>query len=233
MKYLVFTISLLFFQFSNAQSINSYGTSSPTISGESAFLDASSFSGIQSSRAKGLAFPRTNLSTFTFASDGSPFANFTTFYDGMVVYNTVTGTTPAAGAGVRSGVGSQAVTPGFYYFSNPTNATVVGGAGRWIRMDGNENIVKTKEIIKTIAANETTTTVNLALGDGGAAGSGMTGITVNEFIGAKIYKNNAAKDLQMNATSGFDKDSKVLTTGNGFISQVLPAGTYRFVIEYK
>ena len=46
-----------------------------------------------------MAFPRTDLTTFTITEDGN-IISFPTYYDGMVVYNTATGVTPATGSGV-------------------------------------------------------------------------------------------------------------------------------------
>ena len=98
----------------NAQ-IASNNSINATINSESAFLDVSS-SASTTNFAKGLGFPQTNLTTFSFVSVAGSFIKFKTGYDGLLVYNIATGTTPATGAGV----GGQAVTPGFYYFSNPT-----------------------------------------------------------------------------------------------------------------
>ena len=97
-----------------------------TITGESVFIDGSSFSSFSANIGKGLAFPRTDLTAFQFVSEGS-FINFPTRYDGTIVYNTATGTTTATG----SGVGNQNVTPGFYYFSNPTGGSISNN-GQWI-----------------------------------------------------------------------------------------------------
>jgi len=125
LSYFIFTflcgISLAFGQ------IRTNNQVSGNIVGSAAFLDASSnvFSN-SINNGKGLAFPRTDLTTFTFAADGN-FISFPTYYDGMVVYNTASGTTPASG----SGVGEQQVEPGFYYFSNPTSESIISN-GRWI-----------------------------------------------------------------------------------------------------
>ena len=107
--------------------IRSNGRIDGVILNASTFLDASSniFSN-SINNGKGLAFPRTDLTTFTFATDGS-FFSFPTYYDGMVVYNTASGTTPASG----SGVGGEQVEPGFYYFSNPTAGSIMT-TGSWI-----------------------------------------------------------------------------------------------------
>jgi hypothetical protein len=103
---------------------NSIGGS---ISTSTAFLDASSTPGWNSSTnvGKGLLFPRTNLVTLTALSvSGSPGIgnNYPTRMDGLIVYNTGTGT---------SAIGATSVTPGFYYYSNSTFSL---NAGKWIRL---------------------------------------------------------------------------------------------------
>lgn len=112
---------------SQGQTIRSNGQIDATIISQSAFLDASANTFSNSIRTgKGLAFPRTDLTTFQFVSDGNIFS-FPTRYDGMIVYNTATGVTTST----FSGVGSQTVAPGFYYFSNPSGLSV-NGNGEWI-----------------------------------------------------------------------------------------------------
>src|SRR5690606_10053060 len=96
-----------------------------TLGGESVFLDASSFT--QNNNAgKGLGFPRVNLTTFTFVTQGATALKFPTGYDGMIVYNTAEGMTPASGAGVQT-----MVRPGFYYFRNP-GAVTSAASGQWV-----------------------------------------------------------------------------------------------------
>ena len=129
-KSLLLTLILLLFGtlFVKAQ-IRSNNIIDGTINGESAFIDASIYSvsgSYPDNVGRGLAFPRTDLTTFQFESDGF-FLSFPTFYDGMIVYNTATGTTTATG----SGVGNQNVIPGFYYFSNPTGGSISNN-GQWI-----------------------------------------------------------------------------------------------------
>ena len=191
-----------------------------TIGNQSAFLDAggSTFNS-STNNGKGLAFPRTNLTTFQFVADGSAFS-FPTRYDGMIVYNTATGTTPAAGSGVRSGIGSQAVIPGFYYFSNPTAASVVGN-GQWLPLGGSS--VKSKTVTGVVADGVAAT---LDLGTAVIAAN-----EVVELVGAKVY--NAAGDLVIGAFSEYTKATNILATGNGMMYQVLPAGTYKVVVDYK
>ena len=101
------------------------------------FIDATEFTNLaNSSAAKGLNFPRTNLTTFTFnTTDLGQYQYSKTAFDGMVVYNTGTGQT---GANVSTQGQRVTVEPGFYYFSNPTatedNTDV--STGKWIRIGG-------------------------------------------------------------------------------------------------
>jgi len=97
----------------------SNGTVSSNISAQNPFFDASSsfdFSVDPSSSGKGLVFPRTDLTKWSFYSDMLDGISFPTYFDGMIVYNTGTGATPTTGNNPTT---STNVTPGFYFFSNP------------------------------------------------------------------------------------------------------------------
>lgn len=219
---LLFTLIVGFSSLIKAQS-RSNGSTTATVNNQSPFLDASVGAFNNSANlGKGLVFPRTDLTTFTFERDGTFLANATR-YDGMIVYNTATGTTPAAGLGVRSGIGSQFVTPGFYYFSNPTSGSVVGN-GEWLLFGGQSATVRSKLVLVTVAANPTTAILNLGT-------AVIAANEVNKFLGAKIYDSNG--HLVLRANSAYDKATNDLTTGNGFMYQVLPAGDYEVVVEYN
>jgi len=135
---LVFLLAILFCNQSYAQ-VFSNGTVTPNITAENPFFDGSSnFDlSVDPTRAgKGLAFPRTDLTVFTFKTDLLDGFTFPAAFDGMIVYNVATGNTPLV---TLQGVKSSSVTPGFYYFSNPNAganpsfATDITG-GQWIRM---------------------------------------------------------------------------------------------------
>jgi len=107
-----------------------------TLAGENPFMDASSnfgiLSGVEANKGKGLVFPRTDLTNFTFITSAFTEDNFPTAFDGMIVYNIGTGQS-VSGQGVRT-----FVTPGFYFFYNPIannvdNQTIT--SGRWVRMN--------------------------------------------------------------------------------------------------
>ena len=108
--------------FSQVRVVNSITNSS--IASSSTFMDASSNGTINGSTniGKGLLFPSTDLTTFATFNVSGPLgigANYPTFFDGMVVYNTATGT---------SAIGAVAVTPGYYYYSNPGQTFPTGSA---------------------------------------------------------------------------------------------------------
>jgi len=114
----------------------SNGTINASITTQNPFLDASSFFDLSvdpSSSGKGLVFPRTDLTLFSFKTDLLGYGSFPTAFDGMIVYNVGKGNTT-----ITQGVKVTSVTPGFYYFSNPTannigNQTITGG--QWVRMN--------------------------------------------------------------------------------------------------
>ncbi|WP_294243708.1 shufflon system plasmid conjugative transfer pilus tip adhesin PilV [uncultured Chryseobacterium sp.] len=109
-----------------------------TITNSNVILDGStSFSteaGAGPNVGKGIIIPSVNLVNFEFdltLADGS---TFPTYFDGMIVYNNATGNTLTTGNRPSS---SLAVTPGYYYFSNPngaSNGNITGG--QWKAMGG-------------------------------------------------------------------------------------------------
>ena len=89
-------------------------------------MDASSYSTWNNStdNGKGLLFPSVDLVNFTAIKasvSGIP-TSFPTRFDGMIVYNTATGT---------AGIGGAFVSPGFYYYKNKTTAL---NGGSWVRL---------------------------------------------------------------------------------------------------
>ena len=223
----------------NAQ-IASNNSINATINSESAFLDVSS-SASTTNFAKGLGFPQTNLTTFSFVSVAGSFIKFKTGYDGLLVYNIATGTTPATGAGV----GGQAVTPGFYYFSNPTPTPLRSSAsGEWIALGGGGGgggavtIVEdtpvpsalttasgdVEQIIRlTGTANGTSTHINLGT-------TTLAANTVKQFRKAVIY--DSTDKLVLESTGDYDSLTNVFVTGNGMTNVLLPAGNYSVELYY-
>jgi len=125
-SYLLFVAILFFSQYSISQ-VNSNGTTTPNITAQNAFLDASTnfdSSVDPSSNGKGLIFPRTDLTTWTFNTELLDGITFPTAFDGMIVYNIGTGSTiPGQGQTTN-------VSPGYYYFFNP-GATTDISSGVW------------------------------------------------------------------------------------------------------
>lgn len=104
--------------------VRSTGNISNIASKNSSFLDASSVTAWNSptgNLGKGLVFPRTDLTQFaTLVSSALPgINNYPTKFDGMVVYNTASGT---------ASIGGAKVEPGFYYYENKSNTL---NGGKW------------------------------------------------------------------------------------------------------
>ena len=109
------------------------------INGENPFFDGSQkfdWSVDPTSNGKGFLFPRTDLTVWAFKVDKLAYGDFYPgAYDGMIVYNIGTGNTPVTGDNPTT---ATALTPGFYYFSNPgpldaaSHTTITNG--KWIRM---------------------------------------------------------------------------------------------------
>jgi len=93
------------------------------------FFDAStSFNGT-TNKGKGLVFPQTDLTAFTFITDALNGITFPSAFDGMIVYNVGTGNT-VVGQGIQTNV-----KPGFYYFSNSTGgSSKTITSGKWVRI---------------------------------------------------------------------------------------------------
>ncbi|MGL6126314.1 hypothetical protein BBI01_10950 [Chryseobacterium artocarpi] len=217
---------------------------STNIAGQSAFLDASAngFSN-GANNGKGLAFPRTDLTVFTFATATTSNFNFPTAYDGMIVYNTKAGSTPTTG----SGVGSQTVAPGFYYFSNPTGGATNSYAtstGQWIAVGASPKV--------TIGTNEvaTNTLINVSAGvdkqvyaiKGSFTTTGTsTSVTIpspsgmTSLYGITIYKVNGTGNKVVYSRDLYSYNigaTNNAVTGSPSMSVVYPADTYDYVLEY-
>ncbi len=114
--------------FSSFGQIKTGSNISNTIANENPFLDVSDYSEYPNNVGKGLVFPRTDLTTWTFKIDNLDGITFPTAFDGMIVYNTGTGSTV-------TGQGQQvSVTPGFYYFYNPGASDNIAN-GEWLKFE--------------------------------------------------------------------------------------------------
>ncbi|KFF18024.1 hypothetical protein [Chryseobacterium sp. JM1] len=215
--------------------VRSNGTVSATIATQSVFLDASA-NGFTTSanNGKGIAFPRTNLTSFTFATPVTSALNFPTAYDGMIVYNSVAGTTPASG----SGIGGQTVAAGFYYFSNPTPTPAFSSAsGQWLPLGGNPKVnFSSAEVATNSLVNNAQ--VYAIKGQFTATGSSTavdipspTGMTA--LYGITIYRagTNTVYDRSLYSYTVATSAGNAIT-GSPSMSVVYPSGTYDYVIEY-
>ncbi|PTT73927.1 hypothetical protein DD829_05380 [Chryseobacterium sp. HMWF035] len=219
-----------------------------TITDENAFLDASSnfdqSANSSNTVGKGLVYPRTNLTTWVFKTDIVDGINFPTGFDGMVVYNTGTGNTLT---GTNNPSVASAVTPGFYYFSNPIVAGSATGSaavtnGRWLPLgaasakfnavnnaaagvatntlvDGNQVYAYKGQFTTTGSSTAVTLAVPTGL-------TSMYGITIfkKASTGNKVV---FSKELY-----SYDSSTGAAITGSQSMSVVYPADTYDYIIEY-
>ena len=118
----------------------SNGTTSPGVTAENPFLDASTYfdSSVSSNNeGKGLVFPQTDLTTWFFLINSLDGATFPSAFNGMIVYNSGTGNTLTTGNNPSTSI---AVTPGFYYFYNPGAVNNITN-GQWVRLTNNLDIL--------------------------------------------------------------------------------------------
>jgi hypothetical protein len=133
---------------------------------------------------------------------------------------------------VGSSTTSVAVTPGFYYYNNKSN-TLTGGV--WTAMAGEtaKDVTSTEVALPTkvngaqlYAINGTFTASGTSAAVSVTVPSGMTG----------YYTMVTYKDGKTFRTEIYSFDTSVSTsnviTGNGIFSEVYPAGTYNYVLQY-
>lgn len=254
MKKNIFTIVIIIIigNFADAQ-INLPSTANVSITGEHAFIDASDYGlNWSNNEAKGLNFPQTDLTQWVFKTDFLNGMQFSTAYDGMVVYNTGTGSTlatdPFGGLEILQKANNGVVTtvsPGFYYFYNPlvalTSSTEIIENGKWlpigtgvtVPVKSYNNLTETStgisidgKIVYAITGTFTTLGVDALITI--AKPLGMTGYhKMTTYIDGRTFRSEI---------SSFDIDPLVLTnnvvTGSGLISEVYPVGTYTYTLEY-
>lgn len=117
---------LAIINFGYAQSRLNNNAQTGSVYSHSAFLDASSSPTWNSTvnEAKGLMFPRTDLTAMSVLLPNTSLpTNNPNRFDGMVVFNTATGT---------AAIGGTPVIPGFYYYRN--SSTTSNNGGTWISM---------------------------------------------------------------------------------------------------
>lgn len=237
---LIITISLFITKVSAQILTNTVPTAS--ILGSNAFLDASSnyssTAGESNNNHKGLVFPDVILTTFQFENVIADGATFPSYYDGMVVYNTATGTTLTTG--IRSST-ATAVTPGFYYFSNPNGATNGNvTAGVWTALGGGSTSGSVKDITSTevVLDKKIDGALLYAIKGTFTATGTSTAVTVTKPTGMTGYYSMVTyKDGKSFRSTIYSFNTTVSTganviTGNGVFAEVYPAGTYNYVLEY-
>lgn len=233
----IFILSLAFIGASLSAQINASSAVNNSITGENAFLDVSSYSAINGwteSESKGLAFPETDLTKFVFKTDF--IANFPTAFNGMIVYNTAPSGSTNDPALTTQTVG---LTPGFYYFYNPTgSSTGTVTAGRWLPIGGTSpkvDVLTTETATNTLVAGKQ---VYAMKGQFTATGSSTavnipapTGMTA--LYGITIYKagTNTVYDRSLYSYTIATTAGNAIT-GSPSMSVVYPNGTYDYVIEY-
>ena len=198
----------------------------------SAFIDASSNNTNNGTvgTGKGLVFPRVDLSTFTFVGATPTIAsNFPTRFDGMIVYNSKDG--GAANAGTTQGT----LAPGFWFYENKS-ASLTGGtwkplgsgtAGAVKDIAATEVVLDKKidgaqlyAIKGTFTATGTSASVTIA------KPTGMTGYySLTTYKDGKTFRNQILSFDTVATTNN-------VVTGTGFMTEVYPAGTYNYVLEY-
>lgn len=194
------------------------------------FLDASEYTQMaNTSEGKGLNFPRTNLTTFTFdTSDLGQYQYFKTGFDGMIVYNIATGKTGTNPA--TQGIQVD-VEPGFYYFYNPTATedTVDVSAGRWVRIGGGN--------AAPAVAGSLVATGTFTHNGGNSAVLSNVPTDIKAITGIKIVRTDDNGTLLQGGVAAttfysYDRANQTMVFGQGVMSTSMPAGTYSYVIEY-
>lgn len=218
--------------------------SNTTALNSSAFIDASSnvTTNATTNIGKGLVYPRMDLTKFVSFS-GTPVglgASYPGRYDGMQVYNTGTGKTLSSAS-----TNIVDVVPGFWYYNNKS-ASVTGGT--WTEI-GNvlKNITTETEVATAFSVDgfAVYATKGTFITDGTTATTtivpppGITGV-----YRITIYKTEVSSDLStLNNLISRRLSSEVyefnlslpfnnVVTGNYPFSEVYPAGTYNYTLEY-
>jgi hypothetical protein len=210
------------------------------ITNSNVFLDASknfsSAAGAANNVGKGLVVPSVDLVNFQFNADFLSSTEAPSFYDGMLVYNSAIGTTLTTGNRSSS---ATAVTPGFYYFSNPSGATnenITGGEWKPLGSGASgsvKDITATEVVLDkkidgaqlyaikgTFTASGTSAAVTIT------KPTGMTGYySLTTYKDGKTFRNQI---ISFDTVATTDN----VVTGNGFMTEAYPAGSYNYVLEY-
>jgi len=211
-----------------------------SIAASSAFLDASTTSAVNDPNfGKGMIYPRADLSVLVLANQGTLYnsGNNPNRFDGMIVYNTGTGNTPGAG----SGVGNQAVVPGFYYFSNPGTTSSTSN-GRWLPLGGTPVDPKVNILASETTTNTLINSAQVYARKGTFSANGTStaptfpsGAIVIPSTGS-LYRitifQAGTNNVYANSVYSYDKTTGNFVTGAPSMSVVYPSGNYDYVVEY-
>jgi len=223
----------------NAQVNVQYGVQNNFINESNVAIDLSgSFSneaGAGPYQGKGVIIPSVDLVNFEFNITLADGVTFPTWFDGMIVYNNASGTTLTTGQ--RSST-PTVVTPGFYYFYNPTGSStssVQPGVWRVVGADTRVNIVDAETRTNTLINNSQVYTIRgtfTASGNSTAVNiPSPTGMTALYSI--TIYGTNTGMVYSRSLysyTIGTTVGNAI--TGAPNMSTIYPAGTYNYVMEY-
>gem|GEM_PF-521413 len=194
----------------NAQVQSNRGVNSNSTN-ENPFFDASTnfdtrSTGTLNSIGKGLYFPTTDLTKWTFKTTSMDGVTFPTYFDGMIVYNSATGNT-LSGQGVVT-----AVKPGFYYFYNPSGyLTGTIAQGVWKALGGDAGVSYTFSY-SPVTHNLTVTgsdgsTQNVTIDEANYAGSASVILNGSSFERAALTGDVTAA-----------QNSNTLTIANGAVT---------------
>jgi hypothetical protein len=253
-QFIISCLFLMLFATLNAQ-ISLSNSPNLDIVNSNAFLDASttfsSEAGANPYVGKGIVIPSVDLENFEFDLTLADGITFPTFFDGMIVYNNATGITSILGN--RSSTATD-VSPGFYYFSNPTGSATYGSTGDniiatasgiWTPLGSGSNIKNyTTTPIKTATAidgaqvwavkGSFTIVAPTALAVATAVVSipkpdGITGYyKMTTYLGGKTFRS----DISSLTIDPLDSVNVSVVTGNGLFSEVYPVGNYTYTLEY-
>ncbi|KPH13666.1 hypothetical protein [Chryseobacterium sp. ERMR1:04] len=223
--------------------VNSNQLVANNIANSNAFLDASTnfdtSASSSNSIGKGLVFPDTNLALYRFDTTAADGITFPSYFDGMLVYNTGTGSTADPALTTQT----TGLVRGWYYFSNP-NGAANGNvtSGTWQPVGGNPkfNVTTAETSTNTLVnggqvyAKKGTFTVS------GTSTAPTTyspaAITVPASGTASIYRVTVFKagtgSVFANGVYSYDITNGNLITGSPSMSVVYPAGVYDYVVEY-
>lgn len=204
-----------------------------------AFLDASQNTNDTSNQSNGraLIFPSTDLSQFRLDTSLDELS-MPTGYDGTIVYNTKNG-----GSTTDPNIGrTDNLTPGFYYFSNPTR---VYSQGKWVRIgDGSNNRVVAFTDGQEVETNTTIDGAKVYAIKGSFVHDGGNSVLINKptdfanLSQIKVYrKNGTGTDKNLVGSSLYSYEVvgnqiKLIFGQGGILSLSYPQGNYEYMLEY-